>query len=176
MNANGAERQKKSQSEVMPTTRMPAILSAAQVTTTKSPARTPWLGTANQGDIARDRRRRAWGRSPCRRCWRPARARLPEIPRNCRCRGGPTRSSRLHGQRARKFADHEGGRQAPENRERKQNQNAVSVAGAGDDLFGAVGAAGNHEEGSSHQRPERELGDIFFGWRDCPRGEVGGKG
>jgi hypothetical protein len=79
------------------------------------------------------------------------------------------------GQRAGQFADHEGGRQAPENREKKQNQDAMSVAGAGDDLLSAIGAARDHEKGRSYQRPERELGDIFFGWRDCPRGEGGRK-
>ena len=44
---------------------------------------------------ARDRGRRASDRSPCRRCWRRARATPPESPRNVRGRGGPTRSSRL---------------------------------------------------------------------------------
>jgi len=79
------------------------------------------------------------------------------------------------GQRARQFADHESGGQTPQDREKKQNQNSVTVARAGDDLLGAIGAAGDHKEGSSDERPERELGDIFFGWRDCPRGEGGGK-
>ena len=58
----------------------------------------------------------------------------------------------------------------------KKNQNPVTVAGAGDDLFGTVGAAGDHEESGSDERPERQLGDIFFRLGDGPRGEGGGKG
>jgi hypothetical protein len=51
----------------------------------------------------------------------------------------------------------------------------VTVTSARDDLLGAVRSAGDHEESSSDQWPERELGNVFFGWRDCPRGEMGGK-
>jgi len=102
----------------------------------------------------------------------PSFLKSPEIPKAA---ADPSVVAAFTGQRARQFADHECGRQTPENREKKQNQNAVAVTRARDDLLGAVSAARDHEESRSDERPERKLGDIFFGWRDCPRGEGRGK-
>src|SRR5258708_20318174 len=50
MRINGAESTKKSHSEVVETTRTPAILSSAQTTTTASATITPRCPSANQGN------------------------------------------------------------------------------------------------------------------------------
>ena len=52
------------------------------------------------------------------------------------------------------FAHHERRRYAPENRRENQNQNSAAVARAMNDVLGAVRAAGHHEEGRRHERPQ----------------------
>ncbi len=64
--------------------------------------------------------------------------------------------------RAGKFADHESGRQAPKDGKKEQDQNSAAVAGAVNDLFRPVGAAGNHEKRSGNQRPKRELRRFLY--------------
>ena len=49
MNTKGAESRKNSQTEVVATTRMPAMFNAAQTITTTSPTMMPRLFTPNQG-------------------------------------------------------------------------------------------------------------------------------
>ena len=65
------------------------------------------------------------------------------------------------GQRAREFADHEGRRQAPQQRGEQQNQNRASVTGAVHNVFRAIGSAGHHKEGGGDQRPQRETDEFF---------------
>ena len=67
----------------------------------------------------------------------------------------------LVGQRARKLADHEGRRQAPEQRGEQQNQDGASVTGAVHDVFGAVGSARHHKEGGGDQGPKREANEFL---------------
>ena len=67
----------------------------------------------------------------------------------------------LVGQRAREFADHEGGRQAPEQRGEQQNQDGASVTGAVHDVFGAIGSARHHKEGGGDQGPKREADEFL---------------
>src|SRR5208337_1406290 len=64
-------------------------------------------------------------------------------------------------QRARKFTDHESGRQAPENREKQQHENSMAITRTGDDRLGPVGAPRHHEEGGGNKRPESQLSDCF---------------
>ena len=67
------------------------------------------------------------------------------------------------GQRARKLADHESRRQAPEQRGEQQNKDGASVPGAMHDLFSAIGSARHHKEGGGDQRPKREADELFRG-------------
>src|ERR1051326_7087418 len=48
-NANGSESRKKSPSEVIPTTRIPATFRTVHAAMTNRPARTPWFPSPNQG-------------------------------------------------------------------------------------------------------------------------------
>ena len=71
------------------------------------------------------------------------------------------------GQRARKLADHERGRQAPEQRGQKQDENRFAISGAMHDVFGAIGSARDHKEGRGDQGPKREANG--FPARNCDR-------
>ena len=55
------------------------------------------------------------------------------------------------------LADHERGGQAPEQRQREQDEDGARVPGATENVFDAVGPAGNHEVGGGHQRQEADL-------------------
>jgi hypothetical protein len=55
------------------------------------------------------------------------------------------------------FADHEGGGQAPEQRQGEQDNDGAGVSGAAEDIFDAVGTAGNHEVGGGNQGQEADL-------------------
>ncbi len=70
------------------------------------------------------------------------------------------------GQRTGKFANHESGGQAPENRGQQQNENAAAIAGAMHDVFCAVGPARHHKEGGGDEWPEREADGLFPGGYD----------
>src|SRR5208337_4465608 len=106
--------------------------------------------------------RRALGRSPCQRCSRPGSATLPESPRNCPDPGAPRRIAAFGRQSARKFTNHESGRQAPENREKEQHKNSMAITRTGDDRLCPVSAPRHHEEGGGNKRPEGQLGDGSF--------------
>src|SRR5580704_10972701 len=76
------------------------------------------------------------------------------------------------GQRARKFADHESGGQAPENRSQQQNQDCFTVAAAMHNVFCAIGPARHHKEGGGDEWPEREADGLFPGGYDGWRLEL----
>ena len=65
----------------------------------------------------------------------------------------PDVEAAFFGQGAGEFADHERGGQAPEDRQREQNDEAFEIAGV-EDVFDAVGAAGDHEEGGRNERQQ----------------------
>ncbi len=65
-------------------------------------------------------------------------------------------------QSAREFTDHEGGRQAPENRKKQQDENAMAITRTGDDRFRPIRTPRHHEEGGGNKRPKSQLGDCFF--------------
>ena len=77
----------------------------------------------------------------------------------------PSVIAALVGQRARKLADHERRRQAPEQRGEQQNQNRASVPGAVHDVFRAIGSARHHKEGGGDQWPQREAHELLRGNR-----------
>ena len=65
------------------------------------------------------------------------------------------------GQRAGEFADHKSRRQAPEQRGEKKNQDGAPVAGAVQNVFGAIGSARHHEERGRDQWPKRQAGEFL---------------
>ena len=67
----------------------------------------------------------------------------------------------LFRQRARKLADHERGRQTPQNWCQQQNQNGPAIPGAVHDVLRAVRAARYHKEGSGDQGPQGEPAEFF---------------
>src|SRR5438270_9411726 len=77
----------------------------------------------------------------------------------------------FEGQRAREFADHEGGRETPEQRGENQEENRAAVSGAVNDVFNSVGAARDHKEGGGDQRPERQASGFLFLWGKQSRRE-----
>src|SRR5215469_1291652 len=89
--------------------------------------------------------------------------RFLESPEIAQAPAHPRVVTTFSGQSARKLADHERRRQAPENRKEKQDENATSVARARDDGFCSIGAPGHHEERRSNKRPERQ----FCGCLSC---------
>ena len=77
-------------------------------------------------------------------------------------------------QRARKLADHERSRQAPQERREQQDEDAFPIPGAMHDVLGAIGAARYHKEGSGDQRPQREANRFFAGTNSrCGRTKAG---
>ena len=55
------------------------------------------------------------------------------------------------------FADHQGGGQAPEQRQREQNEDGAAVSCAAQNVFNAVRPAGDHEVGGGDQGQEADL-------------------
>ncbi len=55
------------------------------------------------------------------------------------------------------FADHEGGGQAPQQRQRKQDDDGAAVPCAAQNVFNAIGSAGNHEVGGGNKGQEADL-------------------
>src|SRR5208282_3365010 len=76
-------------------------------------------------------------------------------------------------QSARKFTDHECGRQAPEHREEQQHENSMAITRTGYDRFRPISAPRHHKEGGGNKRPQSQLSDCFsrggkrLGWKLC---------
>ena len=66
------------------------------------------------------------------------------------------------GQGARKLADHERGRQAPEKRGQQQYENRFAIARAVHDVLGAISSSRDHKEGRGDQGPKREANRVFL--------------
>src|SRR6185437_1244491 len=64
--------------------------------------------------------------------------------------------------RSREFADHDCCGQTPEQRREQQDDDRPSVAGAVDDVLGAVSPARDHKEGGGNQRPERQVSGFLL--------------
>ena len=62
------------------------------------------------------------------------------------------------GDGARELADHQGCRQAPDQRENQQNDQGADISGPAQNIFNPIGAAGNHEEGGGDERDQPQLG------------------
>ena len=67
----------------------------------------------------------------------------------------------LLGQSGGELADHERGGQAPDQRDEEQQEEGASVAGVAQDVFQAVGAAGDHEVGGCDEREQTHLAVGF---------------
>ena len=159
---NGADRARNSQSEVRETTLTPAILSSAQAMTTARATHHPRFAhlkprehASQVGDEQRGIDRHVENGRNQRE---PGFLKSPEIAHGA---AHPSVITAFVGQRARKFADHESRRQAPEQRREEQNQDGASVPGAMHDVFGAIGSARHHKEGGGDQGPKREANEFF---------------
>ena len=69
-------------------------------------------------------------------------------------------------QSAREFSNHQGCRQAPQERQTQQHEGLL-VPRASDDVLYAVRTTGNHEKGSRHQWQKRNLRERFVVLSAC---------
>ena len=69
----------------------------------------------------------------------------------------PDVEAAFFGDGAGEFADHEGGGEAPEEGDEGEEEERAAVAGDADDVFKAVGAAGDHEVGRRDERQQPHL-------------------
>ncbi len=167
---------RKARAKLIATTRMPAIFISAHNPTTPRPTITPAMADGEPrhqarevGDKERGINRHVKNAGDQRK---PGFLKSPEISHRA---ADPRVVAAFGRQRAGKFADHERGRQAPQNRSEQQQQNAAPISRAMNNVFGAVGAAGHHEKCGSHQRPECEFRDSFW-WKQLPGRKLGWQG
>ena len=73
---------------------------------------------------------------------------------------GPDVEAAFVGDGGGEFADHEGGGEAPEDGDDGEEKERAAEAGHADDVFEAVGAAGDHEVDGRDERKETETGGF----------------
>ena len=78
-------------------------------------------------------------------------------PKRTKAAADPDIKAALGGDGAGEFADHQGGGEAPHDRQEKQDQDGSQEAGAAEDVLNAVGTAGHHEVGGGDQREKAHL-------------------